>query len=178
MTRKSGFTLIELVVTVALAAIVLTVGVPAFGTFIKNNRLITSTNALVGALNLARSEAIKRNVRVSVCKSSDGAACTGTGNWEQGWLVFVDSDNDATYDNGTETLLRVQDNIKGNVTMAGNANVSTYVSYVSSGRSQLIDGAFQAGTIKICDDRTGNVGRQIVISNTGRMHLDSQISCP
>ncbi|BCX88542.1 type IV fimbrial biogenesis protein FimT [Methylomarinovum tepidoasis] len=177
-SRATGFTLIELMVTVAMAAIVLTVGVPSFQALVKNNRLTTAANELVGALNLARSEAIKRGVRVTVCKSADGASCATSGNWEQGWIVFTDEDNDAAYDSASETLLRVQEAIEGQLTMTGNTNVADYISYVASGRSQLTGGGFQAGTITICDDRSGNVGKDLVLSSTGKIRLDTGVSCP
>ncbi len=172
-----GFTLIELLVTVAMMAIVLTLGVPSFKEVIKNNRLTAVTNELVNVLTLARSEAIKRGVRVTVCKSA-GARCATRGNWEQGWIVFTDENNDAAYDSGTETLLRAHEAISGQVTMTGNANVANYISYVASGRSQLTGGGFQAGTIKICDDRSGKVGKEIVLSSTGRLRLKTGVTCP
>jgi type IV fimbrial biogenesis protein FimT len=173
----AGFTLIELLVTVAMMAIVLALGVPSFTEMIKNNRLTAAANELVTALNLARSEAIKRGVRITVCKSSD-TRCATRGSWEQGWIVFTDQNNDATYDSGTETLLRAHEAISGQITMSGNGNVANYISYVASGRSQLTGGGFQAGTIKICDDRSGKVGKEIVLSSTGRLRLNTGVTCP
>ncbi len=178
MDQQSGFTLLELMVTVAMAAIVLTTGVPGFQTVVKNNRMTTATNGLVGALNLARSEAVKRGVRVTVCKSADGTGCVTTGSWAQGWIVFTDPDNNANYDSAAETLLRVQEAIEGNLTMVGNLNVANYISYTASGQSQLTGGAFQAGTIAMCDDRSANVGKNIVLSLTGRVRLVTEVSCP
>ncbi len=179
MTRTGqGFTLIELMVTVSVAAILLAVGVPNFSDMVKNNRMATTANELVGALNLARSEAIKRGVRVTVCKSADGATCTTSGNWEQGWIVFTDIDNNATYDNTTETLLRVYETVNGQVVLVGNTNVSDYVSFVPSGRSALTSGAFQAGNIKVCDGRTGNVGKKVILSSTGRLRIERNVACP
>jgi len=175
MEQQGGFTLLELMVTVAMAAIVLTTGVPGFQTIVKNNRLTTATNGLVGALGLARSEAVKRGVRITVCKSADGAACISTGDWSQGWIVFTDLDNDGVYDpadSPPETLLRVQDAMNGSLTMVGNANVANRISYVASGRSM------QLGTVAVCDDRSGNVGKSIVINRTGRVRLDTAVSCP
>jgi len=173
-----GFTLIELMVTLAVAAILLTMGVPSFRATVENNRLTAAANELVGALNLARSEAIKRGVRVTVCKSSDGATCTTSGNWEQGWIVFTDGNNDAAYNSATETLLRVYGGVNGQVTLVGNTNVSDYISYTASGRSILTGGGFQAGTIKVCDDRTGNVGKNVVLSSTGRLRIEQNVTCP
>jgi len=120
-------------------------------------------------MNLARSEAVKRGVRVTLCKSSDGRTCTNVGNWSQGWILFNDLNNNAVYNSATETILKVQGSLGNNTSMIGNANVDNYVSYVSSGQSQLIGGAFQAGTIKICDDR---------IDNVGRLRIQTGIACP
>ena len=104
MKSNAGFTLIELIVTVAIAAIVLTLGVPSFQEIINNNRLTAGANELVGALHLARSEAVKRNVRVTLCKSADGAVCTTSGGYQQGWIVFVDPNSNGTVDAGEPVI--------------------------------------------------------------------------
>lgn len=88
---RGGFTLVELMVVVAVAAIVLTLGVPSFYTLIQNNRATTQVNDLVMALSLARSEAVRRGVPVSLCASQDQATCSGGTDWQVGWLVFVDA---------------------------------------------------------------------------------------
>ncbi len=176
--KSFGFTLIELIVTLVVAALILAIGVPSFLALIQNNRLTTSTNELVGSLNLARSEAIKRGIRVTACKSSDGASCSNAGNWAQGWIVFTDNDNNAAYNNASETLLRVHEAVGGQITMTGNNNVANYISYVASGQSQVTGGGFQAGTLRICDSRNGNVGKNLVLSNTGRITIDSNVVCP
>lgn len=166
----------ELLVTMSVATILLTLGVPAFQDLIKNNRLTTAANELVGALSLARSEAIKRGVRVTVCKSSTGAACANSGGWDQGWIVFTDPNNNAIFDSG-DALLRVREAVQSNLSITGNTNLSDYTSYVARGHSQLTSGAFQAGTIKACDDRTGNVGKSLVVSQSGRIRVETGASC-
>ncbi|MEE4379215.1 MAG: GspH/FimT family pseudopilin, partial [Candidatus Competibacteraceae bacterium] len=86
LMKQNGFTLLELMVTMAIAAIVLTVAVPSFQGIILNNRIASHTNDFASSLNLARSEAVKRARRTVLCKSSDGATCdTSSAGWEQGW---------------------------------------------------------------------------------------------
>ena len=85
--RIGGFTLFELMVTLAVAALILSLGVPGFRSFIQNNRATTHTNDLVTALNLGRSEATRRGASVLLCSSSDGATCSGSNDWSSGWIV-------------------------------------------------------------------------------------------
>jgi type IV fimbrial biogenesis protein FimT len=92
----SGFTLLELVITIAIAGILMAMAIPSFNAMMRNNRLTTYANEMVTSLNLARSEAIKRGVNVSVRKLS--AAGTGTYWSNSGWNVFVDIDGDGTLD--------------------------------------------------------------------------------
>lgn len=81
MNTKSGFTLIELLVTVAIAAVLMALAAPNLASFLKNNRLTTVTNDLLGDLAVARSEAAKRGLPVTICVSTDGASCTGGTDW-------------------------------------------------------------------------------------------------
>ena len=182
MIKPYGFTLIELLVTLTIAAILLGVGVPSFSTAIQNNRLISSTNDLVSVLNLARSEAVTKGLRVTVCKSSDQATCDTSGSgWEQGWIVFTDENNNAAYDPSAtpaETLLGVHGELDDQITASGNTNVVNYISFGSTGQSQMTSGAFQAGTITICDDRNGDFGRNLVINSTGRIRTSTGVTCP
>jgi type IV fimbrial biogenesis protein FimT len=139
--------------------------------------MTTSTNKFVTAANLARSEAIKRGVRVTICKSNNGAACTNANNWDQGWIVFTDENNNAAYNNATETLLRVANGLGNNLTLIGSANVANFLSYVASGQSTLGVGAADE-TFSLCDDRTGNFGRNMVLRSTGRLSLTTGVACP
>jgi type IV fimbrial biogenesis protein FimT len=85
-----GFTLIELMVVVAIAAILMAVAVPSFRDVTERNRVSTQVNTFVGDLQLARSEAIKRGLAVSLCASSDGGSCLDNNAWNRGWIMFVD----------------------------------------------------------------------------------------
>lgn len=81
ISRNRGFTLIELMVVLAIAAILLTVGVPSFRDLMIKNRLSGQIQEFYNAINFARSEAIKRGNFVSICKSSDGSTCGGSNDW-------------------------------------------------------------------------------------------------
>jgi len=111
----AGVTVIELLVTLSIMVILLTVALPGFSELMAETRRVASVNQLVGALNMARSEAIKRGVRVTLCKSADPdattPACAPGAAWNQGWLVFVDNTHVAGnllgVIDGTDQLLRV-----------------------------------------------------------------------
>ncbi len=94
MKKANGFTLIELMVTIAIAAILLGVGVPSFTNMIVGNRLATQTNELISGINLARSEAVKRNRTVNFCRAADANAtvCAGAGTWEH-WIILAGANN-------------------------------------------------------------------------------------
>jgi len=178
--RSRGFTLIELMMTLAIAGILVTMAVPSFSEVIKNNRLITQENDFVTTLNLARSEAIRRSDRITVCKSSNQVSCSGAGGWEQGWIVFNDVNDDGVVINPAANVLRVHDPLSSKVTLHGDANLVDYVSFVSSGATQKFAGgasATQPGVLIMCDDR-GFVSqaKAIQISATGRVSTDSATS--
>ncbi|MGB5832393.1 MAG: GspH/FimT family pseudopilin [Thiohalocapsa sp.] len=175
--KLKGLTLIELMIMMALLSIVLVLGIPSFQELIRSNRLTAANNALVGSLNLSRSEAIRRNVRVTVCKSANGAACTNGGSWEQGWIVFTDLNNNKTLESADETVLLVHDGVGGKLTMVGDTDVSDYVSYVARGNTQLTDGGIQSGTIKTCEGNVGSTGRSLNIAPTGRVQVVRKSVC-
>ncbi len=132
MTAKNppGFTLIELMITLAVAAVLLVLAVPSFRETIAENRLTVANNELVGALNLARLEAVKRGVPVAACASADGATCTIDIYWEVGWIVFTDATGTAGEADGTDQILRAWPAIDGDVQIEG---LSPFVRYVANG---------------------------------------------
>lgn len=169
MKRKNlGFTLIESMIVIAVLTVLLAIAIPDFSGFGHGTRLSAYSNKFLAALILARSEAIKRNSRVTICKSSDGKSCASNGNWSQGWIVFSDVNNNVQLDPG-ENLLQMESAMPGNWLITGNTPVSKFVSYSGAGSSHLVSGAFQAGSITIC--RKTHVAAQssrIIINSAGR----------
>lgn len=171
MNKRSagaGFTLIELMVVVALAALLQSLAVPAFAGFVNSMRLTVAVNSLFTSLLLARSEAIKRNGRAVLCKSVTGEACVTSGSWEQGWIVFHDTNNNARRDAG-EAVVSFQQALQAPILLSGNNPLASYVSFTPMGTTAYASGAFQAGTLTACITSLGSQeARQIVISSAGR----------
>ena len=169
--QMRGFTLIELMVTVAIAAILTMVGVPSFNEAIVNYRLTSYTNNFLASAQLARSEAIKRNSRMTMCKSANGTSCTSAGGWHQGWIVFNDSNNDAMKDSG-EVVVYKESAMPADFLMTGSANVDNYMSFVPSGATELVSRGLQTGTLTLCS-QSGSSGqaRQLIINSAGRLRV-------
>ncbi|MEM7401626.1 MAG: GspH/FimT family pseudopilin [Pseudomonadota bacterium] len=159
--HESAFTLIELMITLAVAAVVLTLGVPSFNNVIERNQLTAHINELVATLNFARSEAVKRNSSIRVCQSSDGISCGGTG-YEEGWIIFSDVNEDGDYADPGEELIRVNEGLPSNYTMRTNS-LSSFV-YNAKGRASN-------GRIVLCKENLLNKSRAIFIRNNGRTRL-------
>lgn len=173
--RQAGFTLVELLVALAVAAILLAAGVPSFRSTIVSNRLTSTTNDLVGTLAQARSEAIRRGARVTVCISSNGTSCATTGSWEQGWISFLDgtrSGTTAAVDTG-EAVIAVTQRAPSSTLVRGSASVEQYVSFSSDGTARLMSGVAQSGTLRVCEPSTAltnaNRAREIQVAAVGRL---------
>ncbi len=185
MKKNTGFTLIELMITVAIVAIVMTIGVPSFRTTILNNTRVAQVNEFVGFLNLARSEAIKTGFRVVICRSSDGATCAtdNPGVWENGWLVFVDRNRNGAFDPTSpdnENLLKVQGALASGFTLRTATNLTQWIAYLPNGVSEGNTG-LGTGTFRLCDTRGVDQARFIVINSTGRPNVREPVStesCP
>jgi type IV fimbrial biogenesis protein FimT len=175
--RVFGFTLIELMVVIAIIAIGLGIAAPSMRNLTLNAQMSAQANDLLADLALARSEAIKRNVRVAICSSSTGLACTGgtplrPGPWETGRIVFVDTNQNGSRD-GDEDILRAAPEapIGNTVAVVGDAAAggARSVHYRPTG-SMTWGGANVVFTL--CAERAGSAGtgagRRITINNTGR----------
>jgi len=169
MKKNSGFTLLELLITVAIISIVMAIAVPSMTTFTQNDRLTTNINTLIGHLAYARSEAVKRNQQVSICSSNNATTCTG-GNWQDGWIVYIDADGDNSFTAGEE-VLRAQQALEGANTLT--TAIGTQLTYDYRG----FVNAASVGSFQLCDGRSGPHGKTIRISTTGRVRIEDGSTC-
>ena len=168
MKRNAGFTLTELLITITVLTLVMAIGVPSMRDFIKNDRLVTQINPLVGHLAYARSEAVLRHQPVVVCASSNQTSCSTT-DWASGWIIFVDADNNADFSAG-EDMLRQTEGLSGDNTLT--STVGSIVTYDKRGFAPNSVGSFT-----LCDDRGDTHKKGITISGTGRVRQSGGGSC-
>jgi len=121
--NQHGFTLVELLVTVAIVGIMLSIAGPSFVDLIRSTRISSTMNQLVSDLHAAKGEAIKRNARVLVCaKNASANTCSAGTDWKDGWLVCFDVNADGGCDTSTESApnpLVVRNAIPGSLTLTG-----------------------------------------------------------
>lgn len=161
--KGSGFSLIELMVTVAVIGVTAVMAGPALGDFVSDMRISAKTNDLLAFFNVARSEAAKRGTRVAICISSNQATCaTGGTDWATGALAFIDADGNGQV-NGSDTILRVLDAMPANFTVTATTAFATgyFFYYRPSGA------ASSPGTLRLC--RSGRPARNISVSAIGRV---------
>jgi len=164
---ERGFSVAEMLVAMAIAATLASLVAPSVAEFVASTQLSSASSNLMASLHLARYEAIKRNGRVVLCKTSDGTRCAESGGWEQGWMVFHDVNNNS-FREETEPIIQHQVALSGSLRMTGNTPVSRYISYGSMGGAQLVSGAFQAGTLTVCRALASGDARQIIVNAAGR----------
>ena len=175
--RRRGLTLIELIATLTVVAIVTAVAIPQMGQFGRAAARRTAINDMMHSIFLARSKAIMANSVVSICRSEDGEYCsTSAGNWENGWIVFMNTDRDqpAVRDVGEEIIQRHNGWRGGLIT--SNRTTFSFRPTTQSGVN---------GTLVFCDPLGSNAdARAVIISHTGRPRVSARdasnrpLSCP
>jgi type IV fimbrial biogenesis protein FimT len=173
--RLAGFTLVELLVTISIAAIFIMLATPNFSELIKNSRISSNANELLAALQYARAEAITQKKVVTICtsdesNSSDDPECKNDVSWKAGWIIFIDQNNDgvrATGEESSETLIQVAQELSGSdLTVSGATGVDHSIRFRSDGT------ASNSGAISLCDDRGVTKSKSISIEQfTGRTFI-------
>ena len=178
-SRSHGFTLTELLVALAVAGLMLGLAAPSFDLFRRNNRLTAAANDFLAATQVARTEAIKRQLPVSMCASANptnaGAACSGPP--FNGWIVFVDTNNDCNRAGG-EAIVKTGGLIATSLTARSNG---TCISFAPTG---FLQPAADATRTVFCDDRglavvagqNQSAGRGVFVTNTGRSRVTRDVT--
>lgn len=184
LKQPRGFTLIELMVTISIMAIVVSLAVPSFNTTIENRRVLTINEMLAASLKLARSEALSRSESITMCFSSDQTTCSGS--WSDGWIIYVDENSDRIFDGGIDELLKASDEVAPNYSIELMSNVISSFQFNNEGR------AVESGTYRVCGPAADdNRARGVIINLSGGMrfstdsnsdgvretHTGSNISC-
>lgn len=165
-----GFSLVELMITIAIAAIMLTLAAPNMSRLLAGNRIATQASSLVSNLALARSEAIKRGVRTTICPSSAGTACTST-TWSEGYMVYADLDGDGSFNSGSDIILRVGSRPAGNAALASSDfSAATLLQFLPSGQ------ASKAGSFSVC--QSSQTKRIVAITLAGGISSTTGSNCP
>ena len=181
MNRRGGFTLMELMVTLAVAAIILSVGIPSFQEMISRIRLSGKTDELVSAIMFTRSEAIKRGGRVTLCKADTRqsnpvcAPADSPEGYEQGWIIFVDNTNPGIRD-PEEPLIQVADPDRNSgIRITSTATeFNRRISFTADGLPKRTSGGFLAGTMTLCK---APKAQRAVMSRFGRIRTERNEKC-
>lgn len=186
-SRYSGFTLIEMLVTLTIAAVLLMTAVPGAADLLRRNRLATQVNQVTSALMLARTESLKRGVRVTVCQTADASASTpacsagSSDDWSSGWIVFADhvgeAGNAAGVVDGNDEAIRVFEALPSSVLNA-DTTLTRAVYFRPDGMAGGIDDsggeATIAGGFLLCSQGSG---RTIALNAAGRTRIEEVPSC-
>ncbi len=169
MRHAHGFTLIELMLTLVIAAILLGVAVPNFSRLVESNRITAATNELVGAFNVARSEAVRAGGEVVVCASKSGGDCDG--DWQDGWVVavYVDEDGEVEINGKEADVIRVRGQLPETLVVAENNDITT-ITYNPRGMLESPSSASFEVKPKDC---SGRDRREVGINAVGRVQMDT-----
>lgn len=170
---EGGFTLIELIVAIAIAAILMMVAAPSFVSFQRNSELTSITNSLLAASNAARAEAMKTGLNAFVVPTGNGD------NWASGWVVFVDRDRDNSYSAANDSTVMIQGAVPSYITITGTGNAAitsaSYIMFDSSGyaKSYGTSPGVPNLTLSIVRNDVGSAQasaetRRVIVARTGR----------
>lgn len=161
--------MIEILVTLSIAAIFVAIAVPSYRSIINRNSVAAQVNDFLADLNYMRSEAISRGVPVRICKSNNTQGCTTSGGWQQGWVIFDNADNNDTP--AANEIIRARNALQGGTQIAGNRNVANAIEFDANGFAINSN-----GTLAFCDAENGNA-TNVVISTSGRTRSEETGDC-
>lgn len=159
-----GFTVIEMMIVISIIGILAAVSLPSFESFLRKRQMVAASNSLYINLYLARSEAVKRNETVTICKSTDSLSCGGA--WTDGWLMFEDKNSDGKLDN-SEAILGSGTSFKGYTLSWTPFGSDKYIRFYRNGMTTSHNGTF-----KFCPlDGDSKFATAVIVSKTARIRI-------
>ena len=168
--RCAGSTMIQVMVTLAISAILLTLALPSFEGFKRNNLLATSSNELSTLFNRARAEAIKSRRNVRICPTTNNSNCAADGSWAAGWIMFVDTDGDDLP--AVSELIQIGAALDNRLDLLVPTAFSNWVQFRPSG--SVLGNAGNSGDFGLCSGDFHDFSRRVGISATGRVSAKKQ----
>jgi len=161
--KQRGFTLIELIITIAIAGILMSLALPSFKKTLQNNKLTSMHNELLSSLSLARNTAISRGSFATLCKSNQaGDNCDSSASWKDGWIIFLDNDDSGSVNNDEE-VIALNNALPKKVSINFSRNRVTY------GAQGYAIG--YSGVFTFCDDLDNDNKKGMIISNNGHIRV-------
>lgn len=173
-SRQAGYTLGELLTSMSVVGVLAAIAIPGMQDVLLNNKRVSVTNELSYALQIARSESVTRNQRVTVCASTNGSSCAGSSYWSRGWIVFNDLDlNRQSGGTDEDVLLYAKGHDSTAITPVG---VSGTLTYRPNGRMMGDNVATNSAQFVICDSRGSRHARVLIVGTNGRPRLSETLA--
>ncbi len=161
--EQSGFSILEMMITLAAAAILISIAIPSMAGFLQQTRIKSSANQLYVSLSTARSEAIKKRTAVRLCPRSTHLSCSNDGIWENGWIIFQDANGSGQPDPGE--VLNVTDPLEpGVMVIANSSSGGDFIQFNASG-----DAMQSWGYFRVCHTKSKVDARRVGVSLGGRV---------
>jgi type IV fimbrial biogenesis protein FimT len=173
---------VELLTVMVIVAILMAVGVPSYRYVTTDNRMSTEVNTLLGDLEYARSEAVREGQTITVCvaattstPTTPSCAATGTTSWQNGWIVFLDLNNDQQIDSASDSVLRIQSAFVGGDTFASSGAGATNLGAFTFNRSGFLNQLGASPVAVSLNDSTGNTtyARCLYVTLAGMLYVQT-----
>jgi type IV fimbrial biogenesis protein FimT len=162
--HAKGFTLVELVIVLAASAILLSIAVPSFIGLISSNRVYAASNEMVTMLNVAKSEAVRTDQHLVICKSPDGNQCDDSSAWSDGWLLFSDNNDNQAVDDD-ERIIKVHAATDPRLNF--DFNGGDYITFLPTGRTN------RNGSFCFTNSYKQENSKKVVITQVGRIRTET-----